>query len=193
MRRYNAGLTVEIEYLRVQDKWAFMTGTFRLRPPNPDLEQRLYPDTAALLSKQGGGWKVLIWGQTCLPIDCIIAVAVEAQKKYPLVPRSIFPEGVAEWIALQETLRQVVVRDYRSPRRVLIDQVRIRDGWAWMTGTLQRPKRNAPEECMADYGALLKKKGAAWQVLHWETGCGMDAFMDARKRYPQAPWKAIHP
>lgn len=28
MRRYNAGLTVEIQYLRVQDERAFMTGTF---------------------------------------------------------------------------------------------------------------------------------------------------------------------
>ena len=46
---------------------------------------------------------------------------------------------------------------------------------------------------MVDYGALLKQNGAAWEVLSWGTGCGADALTDARKKYPQAPWKAIHP
>jgi hypothetical protein len=117
MRRYKAGLTVEMHSLRVQDEWVFMR-TFHLSPPNPELEQRLYPDTAALLTKQGGGWKVLLWGRTCLPVDCMIAKVGEAQKEYPQAPASIFPAGIAEWRALQEALGQVVVQDYKSPRRV---------------------------------------------------------------------------
>jgi len=101
--------------------------------------------------------------------------------------------GSKERKAIMDALRVPVSKVVKRKVIFEVGHVRVRDGWAFVSGNAVLPDGSAlgAEHLWGEFAALLRrqtgKRGKTWRVLHWGFATDTSVYDECRTKYPHAP------